>query len=311
MKLLILLIPWILAAGWLFWTKHLIIAVLLCIGALFNIPVMKKGAIPSIWLFMSVLLQLCWLAAAIFTAVPFLTLGMILQLIAQPVMFQTVREEQHKRILMAENFEQQKALLYELRKQRHDLQKHAAVLLYADAKPGQSASYKSDVHSRYIEMDQIIRGESNVVAGVLYSYLEQAKEHEVVLAYHIQQPVSGLPLSEFELVSFFGNMLENAIDAAAEFGRSEEKPGKVCLTCRKQSGIWIIHCQNDTLPIPENIIERMFTNKSISTKGEHHEGFGTQEILRIIDKYRGTVDFSVIKNQFTLKIKIPDVRNIS
>lgn len=308
MELFILLIPWVLAIGWMFWTKHLMIAALLCIGAFFHIPLAKKGPVPFIWLVMSALLQLGWIAAAFFTDTPFLMLGMIAQLIALLGMMQTLREEKQKRMAMAANFEQQKVLLYELRRQRHDLQKHVAALLHHDGESGAISAYKADVHSRYIELDQIIRGESNAIAGILYSYLEQAKEQEVVLDYHIQHPVSGLPLSEFEWVSFFGNMLENAIEAAAEFGKSKEKPGKVRLICRRQSGIWIIHCQNDTMPLPENIIEQMFTNKATSTKGGHHEGIGTQEINKIVNKYRGALDFSVIQNQFTLKIKIPNIR---
>ena len=67
-------------------------------------------------------------------------------------------------------------------------------------------------------------------------------------------------------------------------------------------------CKNDTLPLRNDIIERIFTNRSISTKFGEHEGIGTQQIMRIVKAHEGMLDFSVIKNTFTLKIKIPDVR---
>ncbi len=83
--------------------------------------------------------------------------------------------------------------------------------------------------------------------------------------------------------------------------------GKVLCKSRKQSGIWIIICQNDTMPLKEEVIETIYTKKSFSTKGGNHEEIGSQELNRIVKKYQGTLDFSAIDNTFILKIKIPDI----
>src|SRR5690606_11341569 len=110
----------------------------------------------------------------------------------------------------------------------------------------------------YKEIDQLHK-ESNIVAAALYSHFEQAKQKGVTLTYHIQHALSDLPIPMEELVSLIGNLLENAIDAAFTYQRESGEKGEVNFICRKQSGIWIIHCKNNTIPLEHNTIERMFT----------------------------------------------------
>ncbi|HLU21766.1 MAG TPA: GHKL domain-containing protein [Bacillaceae bacterium] len=116
-----------------------------------------------------------------------------------------------------------------------------------------------------------------------------------------------MPLSEYELVSLIGNILDNAMDAACEY-KDSGKQGNIFFSCRKQSGIWILVCQNSTVPLQNETIERIFTKRSQSTKGGNHEGIGTQQIMYIVKKHDGTLDFTAIDETFTLKIKIPDVK---
>ncbi|WP_062106964.1 sensor histidine kinase [Bacillus niameyensis] len=306
MEWFLLWIPWILAVGWTLWMKSMIISIIVLLGAIYQLFLIKKDSFPVAWKRITIIVQLCWLAAAIFTGNPVLTIGLIIQGITLPFFNLALRNEKRKIAELSKNYEHQTTLLYELRKQRHDLQKHMAALLHADNSSDQTAQYRNEIQSRFTQIDQVARSESNVVAGALYAHYVEALKRGVKLDYHLQQTLSSTPLSDYELIAFIGNILENAIDAAAAFGQ-----GTVSLISRKQSGIWIISCQNDTLPLGNDIIDRLYTSKSKSTKGDHHEGLGTQEIRRIVKHYKGTLDFSVIDQQFTLKIKIPDVRQDS
>ncbi|MFB9830260.1 sensor histidine kinase [Lederbergia wuyishanensis] len=290
---------------WTVWVKSYILSVLLVIASIAQFYFYRNEPLPSLWKRVTIVMQFFWLLAAFLSSTSYITLGVVLPLASLYFMRTSLHKEREKLLVLTANYEQQMELLFELRKQRHDLQKHTTALLHAG-----SDEYLSEIHSHYTQIDGILRGESNVVAGALYAYNEQAREKGVSLEYHIQHAISGLPLSEYELISFIGNILENSIDAAYDYSVASSELGKINFYCRKQSGIWIIICKNDTLPLDDHTIERIFTSKSISTKTGDHEGIGTQEIMRIVKAHKGTLDFSVIGDEFTLKIKIPDVRKI-
>lgn len=230
-------------------------------------------------------------------------IGLIFQTGALHYFTFNLQYEKRKIDQLAKNYDEQTLLLNELRRQRNDLQKHLDALLHTDLQSEEASQYKQEILSRFTKVDHIAQHESNVMAGALYAHYEQAKKKSVKLEYYTYQPLSSLPIEQHDLIALIGNILENAIDAAATYGE-----GHVSLICRKQSGIWIITCENDTVPLDNDIIERLFTTRAISTKGGQHEGFGTQEIRRIVDQYGGTLDFSAIDTKFHLKIKLPDIR---
>ncbi|MCJ7841100.1 GHKL domain-containing protein [Lederbergia sp. NSJ-179] len=283
--------------------KHYILALLILVVAMYQLFFTKEDELPGSWKGITIILQLCWFVASYWTDSPLLLIGMIMQTVALHIYQISFQAEQRKTRKMEKNYEQQTTLLNELRRQRHDLEKHLSAILHADTNRHETDSYKQEISSRFTELDKVLHSESNVVAGCLHAYYMQAKEKDVLLDYQLHQALSGLPLSEYELISMIGNILENAIDAAADLPN-----GKVLFTCRKQSGIFIIICQNHTLPLDDRILNRMYTSKAESSKAGNHEGVGTQEIKQIVKRRQGTLDFSLIKDQFTLKIKLPDVR---
>ncbi|GIN73927.1 hypothetical protein J14TS2_44020 [Bacillus sp. J14TS2] len=296
-------IPWLFALCWTLLANHYIFTLLILAGAIYQLFFIKGDEPPRSWKGITVILQLCWFMASFGTATPFLLLGMVLQTIALQFYQITFLKEQGKTEEIIKNYKQQTTLLHELRRQRHDLQKHVSAILHADGNSPDTESYTQEVASRFTALDKVLHNESNIIAGCLYACKKQAEENDVVLDYQLHQALSGLPLAEYELIALVGNILENAIEAAAVV-----PGGKVVLSCRKQSGIFIIVCRNHTLPIENRILERIYTAKAESSKRGNHGGFGTQEIQRIVKNHQGSLDFSFIKDQFTLKIKLPDVR---
>lgn len=309
MHLVLLLIPWIFAIIWTVWTKSFIITGLLVIGCLWQLWKFSKIDASFNRILITAILYFSWFGAAYLAGKPVIIIGMLIQLAAFIYIESTSRAEKREFAAIIANYEEQISLLYELRKQRHDLQKHASALQHADAMSEQVKEYKSELYSRYTDVDQVLRSESNVVAGALFAYREKARENGTELEYHFQHAISGLPLSEYERISLLGNILQNAIEAAYEYEEVTGKHGKVVFSCRKQSGIWILICQNSTTALDPDTIERIFTNRAKSTKGGSHEGIGTQQVMRIVKSHGGTLDFSAIQNNFTLKIKIPDIQD--
>lgn len=294
-----MLFPWVSAILWTAFSKGFILSSLLLLGAVWNL--FQKRSYPFSWNVMTALLQIGWLAAAYYTNTPFITIGMCLQLVALSYMTAALTNEKNKYKYMIANYEQQTVLLYELRQQRHDFHNQLDAVQY-------SVRYKERLQNHYNELDNLLRSESNVAAGALFNYHQRAEEKGIALQYHIQQPLSRLPLREDELISLIGNILTNALEAAEQYEMETGMQSNIIFTCRKQSGNYIIVCQNSTVPLKNDTLERIFTRKSRSTKGGEHEGLGTQQVSRIIKKYNGNLDFAATNQKFTLTMKIPDVR---
>ncbi|MBS4178916.1 GHKL domain-containing protein [Bacillus sp. FJAT-49731] len=302
---MIMLIPWIVAIVWTASINSLMMAGLLVPGAIWQLFEFNRKPVPCSWKVITAGMHSSWLLAAILTDSPYITVGLLLQLGALKFMSLRFRSEMDKNKVMIGNYEQQTNLLHELRQQRHDLQKYTAVLQHTE----NIDTYKNEIRDRYTEIDDLLRGESNVGAGVLFSYHDQARDKGISLDYHIQQAVSGLPLSDYELVSFISNMLTNALEAAEEYQTKTKKQAEIVFHSRKQTGFWIITCKNHTMPLENETIERIYTKRAHTTKGGSHEGIGTQQIMRIVKKHHGVLDFIAAENNFTLKIKIPDMQN--
>ncbi|WP_382351606.1 sensor histidine kinase [Lederbergia graminis] len=285
------------------WTHHYIISVLLLVCAISHFYTYLQGYYPPSWGKVLAVLQICWLAASYFTNEALLTLGMIFPVVAFLYIGKNQRKQQEQNEAIIRNHEQQLALMDELRKQRHDFKAHATALMYGTGHD----DYKTELQKHFADVDQFLKNESNIIAGTLYSYHKKAEQQGIKLDYNIQHAISGMPLSEYELVSLIGNILDNAMDAACEY-KDTGKQGNIFFSCRKQSGIWILVCQNSTVPLQNETIECIFTKRSQSTKGGTHEGIGTQQIMNIVKKHDGTLDFTAIDETFTLKIKIPDVK---
>lgn len=298
---------WPLAVLLMIWWQAYTLAVLLSVGFMLNLIEFKRRTYPTAVKWMAVLLHLAWLTAAILTNIPVLAVGMLWQFIGIMLIHRAFAKEASQSYAELErSYEQQTQLLDELRQQRHDLHKHLAALEYGSGESDNA--YRKALLKRHSKIDQVLKNENHIVAGALYASLQEAERHQVDLTLSMQHPLSGLPLTRLDLVSLIGNMLTNAIEAAAEYRQKTGNDANVQLSCRKQSGIWILVCQNDSVPLADDILDRLYTSRAKSTKGGNHEGLGTWQIKQIVKSHDGTLDFSLIDNQYTLKIKIPAIQ---
>lgn len=299
---------WLAAAFWAAVQHNIFIASLMIVSLIFQTIDLQKQRYPHRWLWAALLLQLCWLLSSLLTRHPLLLLGLPLQALALRFFQQELANEREVSHSIQTKLQQQEVLLFELRQQRHDFYKYITVLSHLPAAAGHSV--ENPLRERHWEVDHMLKGESDAVAGALFVYKEKAREKGIVLDYQIQQALSGLPFTDYEIISFIGNILDNALEAAEKYAELSDKAAFVRLYCRRQSGIWIITEKNDSLPLDDRVIERIYTARSVSTKAGG-EGIGTRQIKRLVERYNGTLDFAAAEHTFTLTIKIPDIQPAS
>lgn len=196
-----------------------------------------------------------------------------------------------------------------VRNERHDFLKHVSALhfLLEHQKHDEAKAYLDDLVGEYEQTNLSIKGERGIVAGMLHQQYKRAQTAGITLVYDLDLPVSALPLPDRHIVALAGNLLSNSIDAAEEWQAARGNQAEVSMQLYKKSGLYLLTVKNTTMPLPVNIVDRLFEVDGLTTKGEEHDGLGTKIAKDIVHKHGGYLDFVHKDEQFTVKIKIPAV----
>ncbi|BBP86873.1 hypothetical protein BsIDN1_04910 [Bacillus safensis] len=108
-----------------------------------------------------------------------------------------------------------------------------------------------DLIQQYVKHFPWMKGENAYLASTLHSFLERAEKEDIALSLDLQAPFSSLPFSKADQVSFTGNLLDNALDAAIE-AKQAGKEGSISVTTSIRSGLFLIHCENSTKKVWKN-----------------------------------------------------------
>lgn len=196
-----------------------------------------------------------------------------------------------------------------VRKERHDFLKHISALHYMleNKNHNEAAAYLEELVEGYKETNLSIQGERGTIAGILHHNYQFGKDKGIEITYDLESAISNLPLSDRDLSVLIGNILENAIEASEEWQQSTGKKAHITLQTYKRSGLFILNCKNNTLPIPNEVLDHLYTKQAKSTKSGDHEGLGTSIIADTVKKCNGHLDFIYKAETFTLHIKLPAI----
>ncbi|MHC0038050.1 sensor histidine kinase [Pseudoneobacillus sp. C159] len=197
-----------------------------------------------------------------------------------------------------------------VRSERHDFLKHISAIhfMLENNQDRDAKNYLDQLVESYEETNLSIKGESGVVAGVLHQAYLRGKKAGVEVIYDLDLPISSLPLSDQKIVALIGNLLSNSLDACEEWQEQRGKGATVTLECYKRSGLYILRCKNNSLPIPAPILDKLFHTHGQTTKGGTHQGLGTKIIQDLIQQHHGHLDFIHKNEEFDIKIKFPAFR---
>ncbi len=197
-----------------------------------------------------------------------------------------------------------------VRSERHDFLKHISALhfLLENEETHDAKVYLDGLVEGYEETNLSIKGEKGIVAGILNQMYRRAKSSGITVVYDFDIPLSTLPLSNQELVGLLGNLLSNSIEACEEWQEHHQKSGFVTVQFYKRGGLYLLTCSNQSLPIEADILDHLYEKFGLTTKGDGHEGLGTKQILDIVKRHQGFLDFVYKDEEFTVKIKVPAIR---
>ena len=179
---------------------------------------------------------------------------------------------------------------------KHDIKNHIFMLksLYDNEKKDEYEEYFEEILKEVEGREKIINSGNVIVDSIVNYKLESLRADNVELSVNINIPAK-IEISDFDLTTILGNLLDNAIRAVKE----TEKNKYLSIDIQYKSGRLIIRFVNSYKHIEKSKIGNYF----ISTKENRNKhGIGQINIERTVDKYDGIIDVKYGDKKFETMI---------
>ena len=170
---------------------------------------------------------------------------------------------------------------------------------------------KKEIDSKYVNelVDLINIYDSNVKTG--NDALDLILTEKSLLCHKNQINITCLAdcsklnyLSNSELYSLFGNIIDNAIEATMKINNPAKR--EISLIVKNVSGFISIDLENYF----EGTISLDDDGLPITTKGDkNYHGYGLKSTLMIVNKYKGDMHVKIDNQIFSLSILLPNIIN--
>jgi two-component system, LytTR family, sensor histidine kinase AgrC len=166
----------------------------------------------------------------------------------------------------------------------HDT-RHHLVALASLARGGDSQAVDQYVEGLLEVYDQPVAGlycENAVVNAVIGGYVKMAEEKGIVVMTKLDLPAE-IGIDEYELCSFFGNTLENAVEACERIPATSELRHSrfIAIEAWLEGGRLAVREENSFLDDPGRKVPGFPSSKG--------SGIGLESMRAVVEKYRGSM----------------------
>ena len=177
-----------------------------------------------------------------------------------------------------------------IRAERHDHINHLQVLygLIYDKQFPEAHKYLDNLNGNYRFNTQLINISNPTLSTLLQIKKTIAESKAITFKLNIASKLDNFKMSQSDVTSVFGNILDNAIDAVGNLGVEYKKEINFELDETLDSYCFII--SNSGPAIEKEILNNIF-KKGFSTKGENR-GYGLATVKRLINNYRGKIHYN-------------------
>ncbi len=185
----------------------------------------------------------------------------------------------------------------DMRGWRHDYHNHIQALLALTEKPGQLKKYLLELNNDLTNVDTVIKTGNIMVDAILNSKLSLIRSYDINVNVKAVVPAE-LPVSETDLCTIIGNLLDNAMEACIKQEETAERFIRIYIGILKKQ--LYISVQNSASKEPKRTNGIFF-----STKNGSGHGFGLMRIDSISAKYNGYVNRQSEEGIFATEILLP------
>lgn len=177
------------------------------------------------------------------------------------------------------------------RQTRHDFRHHNMVVAeYAKEKDYQAIlTYLQEYEAREEEKYGVDYCRNHVVNNLLCAYVNRARQEGVEVNADVRLGETA-GISDYDLVTIIANILENAVNAC---GREEGKR-RVEITLQQKAGKLIFMCKNTCT---EDVVF-----KNGIPRNQERISVGIKSVLMSVEKYNGSVNFSIVDGMFVSQV---------
>ncbi len=181
----------------------------------------------------------------------------------------------------------------ESRKIRHDIQNHLLALnmLIESGNIDSAKRYITEVSEQTDLAAMPVKTGSEVLDALLFKKTEQAREKKAELTFEINRPLSGCTVSDYDLCTVFGNIIDNAIEAV-------NGTDTITVALGNQHDMLYISCENPLRNPLKRRGDRILTTK----QNPLSHGYGIARVKEIADRYDGAVQITDDDGKFLIEI---------
>lgn len=184
----------------------------------------------------------------------------------------------------------------QIRMLKHDLNNHltAMSLLLHAGKVEEAQSYLQEITSDLNNIMPITRTGINALDMLLWQKSSLANVRNITLQLDWDASLQDIQISDYELCSLFGNMLDNAMEAVLKLPDSQRH---IRLKVRKQMDMLCIYCEN-----PYTSLRKENEAFQTTKPDTQNHGLGLRQIRKLAARYQGTVDIHTENQTFCISV---------
>lgn len=209
-------------------------------------------------------------------------------------------EECDKKLLQMKinSLEAQYKEMLKSRKVVHDMKNHLLALKkYSQEQDWIGLNdYLNELSEDILDYNYQIWTGNRMLDMILNEKLKEAKDKKIDMQISTEV-FTTLPFTDREIISLFGNLLDNAIEACE---RITDKNTWIHIKMKKKNQLLYFEIKNTTehtvQPVPGKFI-------STKTNGTLH-GYGMKNIMDVVEKYRGIFQSQMVEDYFVVMISV-------
>lgn len=188
----------------------------------------------------------------------------------------------------------------EMRMQRHDFLGHIQVVysLLQMEEHQEAIDYLEKVYSQLQTVSRVLRTKMTAFNALLQVKSAAAEKRGIQLELDIRSTMEHLEIPAWELCCVVGNLLDNAMDAAAFAAKPH-----ITLTVTETLKQVTLTVHNNGATVPAAIRDRLF-EPGITTKGENH-GMGLAIVRRTLEQYGGSISMEAKAHDTAFTVVVP------
>lgn len=180
---------------------------------------------------------------------------------------------------------------------RHDYHNHIQTLLALCGDKERTKEYLWKLNDDLTSVDTVIKTGNVMVDAILNSKISLMKSKGILVNAKAIVPAE-LAVSEIDLCTVIGNLLDNAMEAVLHQPREDDRFVRVFIgILKEQLYISVYNSTCGELKKKKNVY--------VSTKSGVNHGFGLMSVDRIVGKYKGFINRQNEEGVFATEVMLP------